>query len=157
MASYAENVSIWWRHHGILPLILSREPLKGVVLTIYQTSYDNRVVSEMEVLVTLFMSLIKKYDDVIKWKHFPRYWPFVPWIHRSPVNSPHKGQWRGALMFSFNCAWINGWENIRGAGDLRHHRAHYDVSTMTPTLWISVIWQDSVLLINIDTKRDYFN
>ena len=40
------------------------------------------------------------YDDVIKWKHFPRYWPFVRRIHRSPVNSPHKGQWRGVLMFS---------------------------------------------------------
>ena len=32
---------------------------------------------------------------------FTRYWPFVLGIHRSPVNSPHKGQWRGALMFSF--------------------------------------------------------
>ena len=32
------------------------------------------------------------HDDVIKWKHFPRYWPFVRGIHRSPVNSPHKGQ-----------------------------------------------------------------
>ena len=37
--------------------------------------------------------------DVIKWKHFPRYWPFVRGIHRSPVNSLHKGQWRGALYF----------------------------------------------------------
>ena len=46
-------------------------------------------------------------DDVIKWKHFPRYWPFVRGIHRSPVNSPHKGQWRGALMFSLIFAWIN--------------------------------------------------
>ena len=44
-------------------------------------------------------------DDVIKWKHFPRYWPFVRGIHRSPVNSPHKGQWRGALIFSLICAW----------------------------------------------------
>ena len=35
------------------------------------------------------------HDDVIKWKHFPRYWPFVWGIHRSPVNSLHKGQWRG--------------------------------------------------------------
>ena len=48
------------------------------------------------------------HDDVIKWKHFPRYWPFVRGIHRSPVNSPHKGQWRGALMFSLICARING-------------------------------------------------
>ena len=48
-------------------------------------------------------------------------------IHRSPVNSSHKGQWRGALMFSLICAWINGWVNNREAGDLRRHRAHYDV------------------------------
>ena len=40
------------------------------------------------------------HDDVIKWKNFPRYWPFVWGLHRSPVNSPHKGQWRGALVFS---------------------------------------------------------
>ena len=25
------------------------------------------------------------------------------------MNSPHKGQWRGASMFSLICAWINGW------------------------------------------------
>ena len=38
---------------------------------------------------------------------------------RSPVNSPHKGQWRGAFMFSLICAWINRWVNNREAGDLR--------------------------------------
>ena len=32
------------------------------------------------------------HGDVIKWKHFPRYWPFMRGIHRSSVNSPHKGQ-----------------------------------------------------------------
>ena len=42
----------------------------------------------------------RDHDDVIKWKHFPRYWPFVREIHRSLVNSPHKGLWRGALMYS---------------------------------------------------------
>ena len=42
------------------------------------------------------------HDDVIKWKHFPRYWPFVRGIRRWPVNYPHKGQWRGALMFFFD-------------------------------------------------------
>ena len=47
------------------------------------------------------------HDDVIKWKQFPRNWTFVRGIHRSPVNSPHKGQWRGALMFSLICVWIN--------------------------------------------------
>ena len=49
------------------------------------------------------------HNDVIKWKHFPRYWPFVRGIPRSPVNSPHKGQWRGALMFSLIWVWIDGW------------------------------------------------
>ena len=71
-----------------------------------------------------------RHDDVIKRKHFLRYWPFVWGIHRSPVNSPHKGQWRGALMFSLICAWINGWVNNGEAGDLRRHRTHYDVTVM---------------------------
>ena len=72
------------------------------------------------------------HDDVIKWRHFPRYWPFVRGIHRSPVNSPHKGQWRGTLMFSLICVWINGWVNNGEAGDLRRHRLQYDVIVM---LW----------------------
>ena len=46
------------------------------------------------------------HDDVIQWKYFPRDWPFVRGIHRSPVNSPHKGQWRRALMFSLICVWF---------------------------------------------------
>ena len=43
------------------------------------------------------------HDDVIKWKHFPGYRPFVRGIHRSSVTSPHKGQWCGALMFTLIC------------------------------------------------------
>ena len=66
-------------------------------------------------------------DDVIKWKHFPRNWTFVRGLHRSPVKSPHKGQWRGALMFSLICVWINDWVNSREAGDLRRYLAHYNV------------------------------
>ena len=71
------------------------------------------------------------YDDVIKWKHFPRYWPIVRGIHRSPLISPHKVQWRGALTFSFICVWINGGVNNRETGDLRRYLAHYDVTVMT--------------------------
>ena len=52
-------------------------------------------------------------------------------IHRSPVNSPHKAQWRGALMFSSSCALINGWVHTLEAGDLRRHHPHYDVTVMT--------------------------
>ena len=47
-----------------------------------------------------------------------------------PVNSPHKGQWRGALMFSLIWTWINSWVNNPEAGDLRRHRAHCDVIVM---------------------------
>ena len=67
----------------------------------------------------------RHHDDVIKWKHFPRHWPFVRGIRQSPVNSSHKGQWRRALMFSLIYAWI------KVAGDLRRHRAHYDAIIMT--------------------------
>ena len=82
----------------------------------------------------LFMQLLimnsPYHDDVIKWKQFPRYLTFVRGIHLSPVNSPHKGQWCGALMVSLICVWINGWVNNREAGYLRRHRTHYDVIVM---------------------------
>ena len=73
---------------------------------------------------------LSAHDDVIKGKHFPRYWSFVRGIHRWPVNSPHKGQRRGALVFSLIYAWMNGWINNRETGDLRRHRAYYDVTVM---------------------------
>ena len=77
----------------------------------------------------LFLTLIR-HDGVIKWKHFPRYWPFVRGIHQWPMNSPHKGQWRGALMFSLICLWIYGWINNREAGDFRRRRVHYNVTVI---------------------------
>ena len=58
-------------------------------------------------------------------------------IHRSPVNSPHTDQWRGALMFSLNCFWTNGWVNNQDAGDLRRHHTHYDVTVM----WCRIVIQ----------------
>ena len=67
------------------------------------------------------------HDDVIKWKHFAHDWPSVWGINRSPVNSPHKGQWRRALMF---CAWMIDWVNTREAGHLRCQHVHYDVTVM---------------------------
>ena len=47
-----------------------------------------------------------------------------------PVNSPHNGQWRVALMFSLICTWINDWVNNGKAGDLRRYGAHYDAILM---------------------------
>ena len=89
------------------------------------------------------------HDDVIKWKHFPHYWPFVWGIHWSPVNSRHRGQWRGPLMFSLICVWINGWVNNREAGDLRRYRAHFDVIVMLSThlfvIYLALSWVKSLI------------
>ena len=79
-------------------------------------------------------------DDAIKWKLFLRYWPFVWGCHRSPVNSTHKGQGRGALMFSLSCVWTNGCANNRDAGYLRRHRAHYNVTVMDNCYQVPLEW-----------------
>ena len=63
-------------------------------------------------------------DDVMKWKHFPRY----------------EGQCRAGFMFSFICAWTDGWANNRDAGDLRHHLPHYDVIVMKLYAIPSLSW-----------------
>ena len=76
---------------------------------------DNSSLEVNVIKVYLVLSYLIS-SNLIKWKHFPRYWPFVRGIHRSPVNSPHKGQRRGALMFSLIWAWINGWVNNGGDG-----------------------------------------
>ena len=64
----------------------------------------------------LFYQRIPCHDDVIKWIHFPRYWPFVRRIHR--------------LMFSVICAWTNNWANNGDTDDLRYHRTHSGVIVM---------------------------
>ena len=91
----------------------------------------------------------RNHDDVIKWKHFPRYWPFVRGNNRSPVNSLHKNQWRAALMFSLICVWINGWVNNRMAGDLRRYRAHYDVTVMYQDFSLSIRGYHGIFCIYI--------
>ena len=123
--------------------------IKKVIITLYVTSTNLSkmmtllrnycwidrciVVVECEKLLLAAPTPIL-HDDIIKWRHFLHYWSFVRGIHQSPVNSPHKGQWHGAVMFSLICAWINGWVNNREAGVLRGHRTHYDVTVMTPQL-----------------------
>ena len=85
--------------------------------------------------------------------------PFVRGIHRSPVNFHHKGQWRGALMFSLICAWTNDWTKYREAGDLRRHSGHYDAIVMSMYKFdrrtashqykMNNIWQTSIYWWNI--------
>ena len=86
--------------------------------------------------VTIMIRISKTHDDVIKWKHFPRCWPFVRGIHRTLVNSPHKCQWRGSLMFSLTLPCTKNWVNNRDAGNLGRHRARYEVIVMEFRFWI---------------------
>ena len=59
-------------------------------------------------------------------------------IHPSPVNSPHKDQCHGALMFPLICTWPNGWVNNRDASDFLCHRAHYDVTVMIQMIFLEM-------------------
>ena len=99
--------------HGGFPKRLGQENIRQIVWTTF-CSCSSAIM----------------HDDVIKWKHFARYWPFVRGIHRSPVNSPHKDQWRGASMFSLICTPIKGGVNDDEAGDLRRYRTHYEITVM---------------------------
>ena len=67
-----------------------------------------------------------------------------------PVSSPHKGQWRGALMFSLICVWLNGWVNNREAGNLSRNRGHYDVIVMSHK---TVVWALAVKLLSGECHR----
>ena len=107
---------LWWRNDNFMKVLLP--------------SNNDAFIMSVDIWIPPVPTLKYIHDDVIKWKHFPRYWLFVRGIHRSPVNSPQKGQWRGALMFSLICVWINGWVNNCEAGDLRRYLAHYDVTVM---------------------------
>ena len=113
------------------------------------------------IILTLMWEVLESlavHGDVIKWKHFPRYWPFVRGIHRSPVNTPHRGQWRGAVIFSGICAWINGWVNIGETGDLRHHRVNYDVTVMdilSRYAWMFICcWHDRLFAKTISHSKN---
>ena len=76
-------------------------------------------------------------------------------IHRSPVNSPYKGQWRGALMSPLTCALITGWRNDREVGDLRSHRAHYDVPVMVTDRRCAILYVDILNFIQIWISQNF--
>ena len=93
---------------------------------------------------------VSPHDDVIKWKHFRVTGPLWGEIHWSPVDSPHKGRWSGALVFSLICTWTNGWANNRCVGDLRHHCVRCDVTVMQNLLLMVMLHNE---IINETGKR----
>ena len=71
----------------------------------------------------------------------------------------HKGQWRGAWIFSLICVWMNGWENNRETGDLRRYRANYDIIvkehdilTMYNIFW-AMLYDDGLIY---DDREHYY-
>ena len=131
------NLPAWRCYQHVATWDLAKVSCLYAQSTIFK--YVARWINHLVVLNLIICVYMQRYqshtagvihDDVIKWKHFTRYLPFVQGIHRFPVNSLHKSQWRGALMYSLICAWINRWVNNRDAGDLRCYHAHYDVTVM---------------------------
>ena len=120
------NVMTWWRGSVMLKEI----SWDCIIMPSVNVDSDRSGCRHCINGINSTSSVALSHDDDIKWKHFPRNWPFVREIHRSPVNFPHKGQWRGALMFSLIYAWTHDWVNNREAGDLRRQHGHYDVIVM---------------------------
>ena len=109
----------------------------GAALNLTQSqSYDFKTFVHTWMFLIWSRLVIRIRDNVIKWKHFPRYSPFVWEIHRSPVDSPHKGQWRGALMFSWSCF----------TDDIVFHSWSAPEQTVEQTIKTTVIW-DAIALI----------
>ena len=117
---------VCWQCHGQKFKTL---PLCVINWFEYLSMLDERRVTQLK------MTMNQNYSTITWWRHqmetFSALLALSVGIQRPPVNSTHKGQWRGALMFSFIWARINGCVNNREAGDLRRHRAHYDVIVMT--------------------------
>ena len=76
---------------------------------------------------------------------------------RSPVNSPLKGQWRGALMFSLICVWINGWVNTRKADDLRRYYTHYDVTVMPRRRLVGMAFGDQARHDYLSDRKEWIS
>ena len=87
--------------------------VQPLLLTLYNATRVNRMKSPQGTVDCSWLSVIVVYcpspptfmevcmnDDVIKWKHFPRYWPFVWGMTRS-------------FDVSFDLRPINGWVIVK--------------------------------------------
>ena len=107
-------------HYCVLCKLLKR-------LADYVISYDQMIVSEWY------------HDDVIKWKNFPLTCPVCGeltghrWIPHTKASDAE------LWCFFCICPWINGWVNNCDAGDLKIHRARYDITLSHTPLCISMI------------------
>ena len=143
---HIKMILVWYLkvqgHNSIITMLAGMLPPSDawlwscILLTITVGMYPTDFLRSLMILHR--SSVVKRHYFKWPWKSdLPSSW----WRHQmetfsaslalcAPVNSPHKGQWRGALIFILICTWINDWVKNREAGDLRRFRAHYDVIVM---------------------------
>ena len=121
------SLAFVWGTHRDRWIPRTKGQLRGKCFHLMTSSWDGKSLSEpfMTRCEDAYIMMTSSNGNI-----FPVTGHLCGEIHRSTVNSPYKGQWCGALMFSLIYAWIKGWVNKREAGDLRHHRVHCDVIVM---------------------------
>ena len=152
--TYNESIKISFVLKNPFISIYMHVRLKKIIATSIKTllsQYNSQTLSRQQLNQEVWDFLF--HDDVIKWKHFPRYRPFVKGIHRWLVDSLHKGQWRGALFFSMICDWTNGWTNNRDVGFGSCHRARYDFIVM----YFDVLWYLAFQISFAEWPSDIFH
>ena len=131
------NCMAAWSH--INTLFQQKEKISTTVITIQCGAVITRWLFTKLVTIdtrraSYGVSFVSASPDISWWRHqmeiFSALLAICAGNSPVPVNSPHKGQWRGALMFSLICVWTNGSVNNREAGDLRRYRVHYDVTVI---------------------------
>ena len=124
MTQFHETI---WYHRRWVDYVYS---LQACNVYIYTSSNRDTIGSRNGLTFVRCQTIIWNNDDlslhgdVIKWKHFPRYWPGHWWILHTKASDAEFS------CFLWSPPWINGWVNGREAGELRLHRAHYDVIVM---------------------------
>ena len=100
-----------------------------------QNLCPNQYKTFLRKLIIILETIILQLTVIIHWCNSAAWWRHQMETF-SALLAPHKGQWRGAMMFCLICVWIDGWVNNGEAGDLRRYRAHYDVTVMQLTVII---------------------
>ena len=87
---------------------------------------DTMVHGASEINITNWVSMMTSSNGTIFLVTGPLHGKFTDdrWIHRTKASDAE------LWCFLWSAPWINGWVNNREAGDLRRHRAHYDIIVM---------------------------
>ena len=86
----------------------------------------------------MWFSRPNNHDDVIKWKHFPRYWPFVGGNPTVVGRFPSQKPVTRSFDFFLWSAWTNGWANNRWFETPLRWR-HCNVTKSNCLSWLSLM------------------